>query len=1531
MSGAWPPLRDHSACGVGLLAARDGVASHESLERALRALAAVEHRGAVAADGRSSDGAGIMVDIPWAMLGEAPQSVALGCLFVDAEDEGEVLRIFERTFAVFDLDVLRYREVPIRPGVLGPIAAAARPRILHVIIRRPKDCRTEASFEARLYQAKQRARTRLRERLGPRTRERLFFTSLSCRTVVYKALTRADELAAFYPDLVNPRFVTRFALFHRRFSTNTRSTWDKAQPFRLIAHNGEINTIAGNRSWSYSREQALGLAPNELLTHRDVSDSGNLNEQVEALRARSSIPQIEDILAITIPTAGVRNDFYSFWGRAMEPWDGPALIAWSDGRALGARLDRNGFRPARWAMTPDRFVLASEAGIFGLDPAAIEAQGMVGAGSGIKVSLDSGEVHFRDPSVSRENFGARFDARLIDFPISSPKAASAASTPSHEFGPDAGGRGETQDPPRLPAPVRPLIDAATLGDARRFAALFSLSKEEHDKILGPMIADGREPIGSMGDTARPALFSRLPRSFYDYFFQTFAQVTNPPLDYIRERSVTDLSTYLGKRPNIFAAKELLPQAPGLRLDTPVLSLAQLAYVRRMCDSAPKHERPTEPRIRAREIDICVDAEALAADPRTALDAALKSIAQQTLAAAEAGRGIVILSDRAASYERPPLPSLLALRAAVVALNREGLRLESSLVLDTGDVRTTHQLACAVGFGATALCPRLACALARETGESEADADAAEGRLLGALEAGLLKVMSKMGISVVRSYQSAKLFTSLGLSQNLLRRYFPGLHSPVGGLDLSAIGADMLRTLAAARAAEGKLLPSNYLLKEHPRGRAGEAHSMTAARAKLVHEIGTLGARPKDPAASSDPSAEAWRTYVAAGEHEDPVNLRELFELRPLGEALTLDEVEANATILATFGAGAMSFGAISAEAQRDIFLAMRQIGGRSNSGEGGENPWYFVDGTTATTKQVASGRFGVDAEYLACAEEIEIKIAQGAKPGEGGQLMGIKVDAAIAQARHAKAGVDLISPPPLHDIYSIEDLKQLIYELRAVNPRARIAVKLVSGAEIGTIAVGVTKAGADVIQISGGDGGTGAAPISSMKHAGLPWELGLAEVHAALTQNGLRERVRLRVDGGLHRGFDVLVATALGADEFGFGKLLLIAEGCIMARICENNRCPRGIATHDPKFKAKYRGSPAAIVATMVALADEVRELLAGLGLRSLAALRGRSEALQPARRHRELLIERGLDLSRLLAGAEEPNTARLPAPRERPSELDRRLLDELWPKILRREPASLTLPVTTRDRAVLARLSGELALRAHGERMRSLARQPRTLEDPDRACYLPEPGSVELEFEGSAGQGFACFLVRGLEVRLRGEANDSVAKGMSGGSVAIVPAPTARFVAEDNVLIGNCALYGATGGALYLRGRAGDRFAVRNSGAEAVIEGAGMHACEYMTGGRVAILGAVGDNLGAGLTGGVVYLRSSEAEKINAQYLQLDPLDDEAAAELRAMLERHVERTGSATAQAALADWQQTRRSFFRGRPRTKAAAASDDVRSAG
>jgi glutamate synthase domain-containing protein 2/glutamate synthase domain-containing protein 1/glutamate synthase domain-containing protein 3 len=1464
MSGDHTPAFERStteraSCGVGFVASLRGEHAHATLQAALGALRRVEHRGALAADGVSSDGAGVMADIPFDLIGHEPGSVAVATMFTTADSarRARALAAFEETFEFLGIHLLGYRDVPVNPTVLGQQAREDMPHIVQAILRRPQPCRTDASFNTRLYFAKQLTRTKLK---AADAWVDLFFTSLSTTTVVYKALCRGGDLDKFYPDLANPRFKTRFALFHRRFSTNTRTSWDKAQPFRLIAHNGEINTVAGNRSWAYSREQAMGLARDELLTHDDISDSGNLNEMIEALKYRSSIPHIDDILAIMVPPADERGGYYEFWGRAMEPWDGPALIGYSNGETVGARLDRNGFRPARWCMTADAFYLASEAGAFALDESTIREKGTLRAGSGATVRLQTGKVHFRDPSASRENVGASFDSRLV--PLS-------------------------RVPERLDPTVRAGLPETVEPRALDVQALFGLTTEERDRILVPTIVGGKEPIGSMGDTARLAVFSDEPRSFYDYFFQNFAQVTNPPLDYLRETMVTDLTVYLGQRPNIFAPKELIPPAPGIRLRSPVLRLRDMQVLHALTE-----RKPSPLRTLAAVLD-CTFERSAGAD---GLRASLHRIAEESLAQVRDGRGVLILSHRGASIDRPPIPSLLALRSVIVMLNHWGARLDASVVLEAGDIRTTHELSCAVGFGATAVCPYLALEIAR-FGDIRALADvsldAREERLVQAYDSGLLKVMSKVGISVVRSYQSSKLFYAVGVGPKLLASYFRGLESPLGGVELEHVAQDVLRlsTLAADRA-PGEPLPSRYRLKEKVRGDEGERHSMTASRSKLVHDLVRGRSRGRSP-------DEILTAYEAEGDEAAPVSPRHLLDLRPADVPLRLDEVEPAEAIFPRFGSGAMSFGAISAEAQRDLFKAMRSVGARCNSGEGGENPYYYLDGTTATTKQVASGRFGVTAEYLVAGDEIEIKIAQGAKPGEGGQLMGVKVDEQIAFARHASPGVDLISPPPLHDIYSIEDLKQLIYELGTVAPGRPVCVKLVAGKNVGTIAAGVVKAGADIVQISGGDGGTGAAPLGSMLHAGLPWELGLVDVHRTLVQQGLRDHVRLRVDGGLSTARDIVLAALLGADEFGFGKLLLVAEGCIMARVCEKNRCPTGIATHDPKFKAKYKGSPEHVVTLLRHLAEGVRRILADVGARSLAEVVGQRQFLRADPRFHALADRRNLDLAGLLepvpyappVGGRSPTGDRVDS-----DTLDARITRQVAAALEKGEAARVRHPIQTTDRAVLAGLSGLLATRSHRARMAELDG-----ETPNLKRYDPAPGTIGVELEGSAGQGFAAFLVPGIDVTLFGEANDSVCKSMSGGRVVIRPSPSSSLVPEDNVIIGNCALYGATGGKLFVSGRAGDRFAVRNSGAIAVVEGAGLHACEYMTGGIVVILGPIWHNAGAGMTGGTVYLPRDQVHHVNDDYARVEDLDDEGLAILRPLLERHAEAAGSGRARTLL------------------------------
>ncbi|TNE71674.1 glutamate synthase large subunit [bacterium] len=1444
--------QDRSACGVGFISSRKNVFSHAQLELGLHALRCVEHRGACAADQVTGDGAGIMTDIPFELFGIDRNSMAVATLFlpVSPDRQRKALTIFEEIFRFYGMEVENYRDVPTNPEVLGEEAKESVPVIIQAFIKRPTHCRTDLSYDKLLFTAKQQVRLKTKEAgFG----SEFFFVSLSSKTIIYKALTKSNALDQFYPDLRNPRFKTRFVLFHRRFSTNTKTSWDKAQPFRLVAHNGEINTIIGNRSWAIAREKSLGVQRDELLTRDGISDSGSLNEMVESMRYRSGIPHVEDALAIMMPPADQHNEFYKFWSRSMEPWDGPAFVTYSDGNIIGARLDRNGFRPCRWAITDDHFYLSSEAGIFDIDEKLVHSKGTLNAGNGVSVDLKSGELFFRDPSHSRENESYKFDARTTRI---QQEHVEEAQELEHK------------------------------------KAVFSYTDEDLKMILYPMVLDGKEPIGSMGDTARVAIFSDQPRSFFDFFYQNFAQVTNPPLDYLREKMVTDLTTYLGKKPNIFETKELIPLAPALELKSPVLSLGQMAYLRKLMQK-PEKETGAVP--------IVFDTTFNKSHGAVGLKNRLKELEKEAIRSAEQGKTVIILSDESASFDKPAIPSLIALRAVVTALNNAGLRLETSIVVHSGEIKSTHHVACLIGYGANAVSPYLALEIARFQDDRKLnalDADTREANLIKSLESGLLKIMSKVGISVVRSYQSAKSFTALGLGKNLMRQYFSGTTSPIGGYELEHIVSQIEKTTAVCEKAEleGSLPIKTYQFKEHNKGIDGERHSMTNTRSKLIHEL-------VRETGFSLKSMELYDTYLRMGLDDEPVNIRHLFDLKRAEKAISVDKVEPIEEITKTFGSGAMSFGAISAESQRDIIEAMKEIGGRSNSGEGGENPFYYTNGISASIKQVASARFGVTAEYLVAGDEVQIKVAQGAKPGEGGQLMGLKVDADIAKARHANVGVDLISPPPLHDIYSIEDLKQLIYELKQLKPGMKVGVKLVAGAHIGTIAVGVAKAGADIIHVSGGDGGTGAASLSSMKHAGLPWELGLFEVHQTLINNNLRKNVILRTDGGLSTGKDIVMAALLGAEEFDFGKLLLVAEGCVMARICEKNTCPTGIATHDPKFKAKYKGTKDDVVNLCKYIAEDVRRNLAMMGFTTLDEIIGRNDLLTVNEKRVDLIRSRNLDLGYFFDTPVPSGYQKTDLFNDGISPLNQQLVHTLKPYIQRNEAYEGSFDVYSTDRAVLSTLSGYLAKRRSERRLAEIKG-----EQAETTAYTKK---INLNFTGSGGQGFGVFMVEGLDVKLYGEANDSVAKGMSGGKLVITPNSDSKYDPSNSAIIGNCALYGATGGTLYVHGLAGDRFAVRNSGATAVVEGLGLHACEYMTNGRVVVLGRMYHNLGAGMTGGELFTYGDPGSYINKEYIAECSISEEYYQQLYVLLDDYHRETGSSKAKYILKDWEEARKEF--------------------
>ncbi len=1480
---------ERDACGVGFVTSTRGERSHRIVDAALTVLANLEHRGAAASDPLTGDGAGILLAIPHELFVAtcpaidlvAPGAYGVGMFFLPLEESARatVVALVERVVREEGQIVLGWREVPVRPDHAGPAARASMPHVAQLLVGPGTLPADDAALDRKLYVIRKRIEAGARALPGL-TGEYPYVASLSTRTVVYKGLLTPEQLPRFYVDLADERTKTPLAIVHQRFSTNTFPSWSRAHPYRRVAHNGEINTLRGNVAWMKAREPVLeaGVFGEDVrklfpVIDEEGSDSAMFDDVLELLvHTGRSLPHA---MMMMIPEAWERDDtmdrarrgFYAYHASVMEPWDGPACIAFSDGRYVGAVLDRNGLRPARWATTSDGLVvMASETGVLELAPETITAKRRLTPGRMLLVDTREGRI------VE--------DAEL--------KAQIAARRPYGRWATENATPLEALAPAESSAPV-------TGTELRRRERLFGVTEEDVRSVLGPMAERGEEPVGSMGKDSPPAILSDRPQLFFSYFRQLFAQVTNPPIDPIREALVMSLRVALGPEANLFEESPL--HAKKLVLDGPIVDADAIARVRAANDPA---------RGIVSHVLRTVYAPGGGAP---GLEATLAALGREAELAVRDGATILVLSDRDSTRDEAPLPSLLALAAISQHLVDVGLRHRAGIVVESGEVREVMHVALLLGFGAGAVAPWLADAITKDLAERGALAQREPARAIEnlhhALEKGVLKVMSKMGISTLSSYRGARIFEALGVSTALLDRWFGGMRSTIGGIGTFELAEDCAaRHRAAWRAPALPLAPDSPDEALDPGGlyrfrRRGERHSWNPGTLALLQHAVRSADRDK---------FRAFQRRVD-DETKNAGFLRGLLEFVP-STPIPIESVEPVSAIVKRFKTGAMSFGSISKEAHETLAVAMNRLGGRSNSGEGGEDPERYVlsqDGTNrrSAIKQVASGRFGVTLEYLTQADEIQIKIAQGAKPGEGGQLPGDKVDEAIAKTRHATPGVQLISPPPHHDIYSIEDLAELIHDLKNANKAAHVSVKLVAESGVGTIAAGVAKAKADVIVVSGDAGGTGAAPLGSVQHAGIPWEIGLAEAQQVLTLNGLRDRVRLETDGQLKTARDVVIATLLGAEEMAFGTAALVASGCVMMRVCHLNSCPVGVATQDPELRARFTGQPEHVMNFFVFLAEEVRALMAELGFTTMAEMVGRVERL----RQRQGITHRRaqtVDLSRLLVAP--PPTAARRKLREQDHELelalDTVLLEEALPAIERREPIELAMPIRNVNRTTATLLSSEI-VRRHG------------------AAGLPD-ATVRLRFTGSAGQSFGAFLAAGVELVLEGDANDGAGKGLSGGRIVVFPPAGAGFVPEENVIVGNVALYGATSGEAFFRGIAGERFAVRNSGATAVVEGAGDHACEYMTGGVVVVLGGVGRNFAAGMSGGVAYVLEREGEelakRVNPAMVEMLPLDETDLSRVRSLVHKHFQRTQSQLAWRILSGWRPWSRRFVKVAPRASA-----------
>jgi glutamate synthase (ferredoxin) len=1471
-------VEERDACGVGFIAAVDGQGTHQLIEASLSALSCLEHRGACSADRESGDGSGLMTAIPhqllvpWFAQQKMPmpprEQLGVGMVFLpqDLKLRADARSYVETVIQAQNLKVLGWREVPVRPDVLGIQARENQPYIEQVLVTSPAHLEGDR-LERELYIA--------RSRIGKSLADDFYICSFSCRTIVYKGMVRAEILGEFYLDLRNPDYQSSFAIYHRRFSTNTMPKWPLAQPMRLLGHNGEINTLLGNINWMMAREVNLtvpGWTAEELanltpIVNTDNSDSYNLDSTMELL-VRTGRSPVEAAM-ILVPEAYQNQpdlkkhpeivDFYEYYSGLQEPWDGPAL------------------RPARYCITKDgNLIVASEAGVVPVPEELIVEKGRLGPGQAIAVDLQTHEIlknwEIKQRTAQKHPYGEWVRSRRQEI-----------------------GRQAFSDRPSSSDPLALLTQQTAFG----------YTAEDLEMIVLPMAMQGKEPTFCMGDDIPLAVLSEKPHLLYDYFKQRFAQVTNPPIDPLRESLVMSLTMVLGERGNL-----LNPSAEAadlLKLETPILNEAELADIKASAFTTQELSTLFE----------------IAIGP-AGLEQSLERLCREAAEAVRSGAKILILSDSCGSFSQGVagkidanysyIPPLLAVGAVHHHLIRQGLRLKASLIVDTAQCWSTHHFACLIGYGASAVCPYLALETIRqwwydaktqklmENGKLESiSLTTALTRYRKAVEAGLLKILSKMGISLLSSYHGAQIFEAIGLGRSLIDLAFAGTTSRVGGLNVQDVAQEVM---AFHRRAfphlTGKKLENFGFINYRP---GGEYHMNSPEMAKALHK------------AVADRNYDHYAVYQQYLENRPVSALRDLLEFNSDRASIPIEEVEPIAAIVKRFCTGAMSLGSLSREAHETLAIAMNRLGGKSNSGEGGEDPVRFkilddVDdkghspllphlkalhnGDTASSaiKQVASGRFGVTPEYLMSGKQIEIKMAQGAKPGEGGQLPGKKVSPYIAMLRRSKPGVDLISPPPHHDIYSIEDLSQLIFDLHQINPVAKVSVKLVAEIGIGTVAAGVAKANADIIQISGHDGGTGASPLSSIKHAGTPWELGVTEVHRVLLENNLRDRVLLRADGGFKTGHDVIMAALMGAEEYGFGSVSMIAEGCIMARICHTNNCPVGVTTQQERLRMRFPGTPEHVVNFFYFVAQEVRSLLARLGYRYLEEIIGRADLLQQ-RAAVKLTKTQALNLDCL---------TKLPDVRADRSwlihesvhsngpVLDDELLADprICQAILTQGSVTNTVNIANTDRTVGARIAGRIAQQYGDDGFE---------------------GEICLNFKGTAGQSFGSFNLSGMKLVLEGEANDYVGKGMHGGEIVIVLPQKASYNPAENAIVGNTCLYGATGGVLYANGRAGERFAVRNSLGKAVIEGAGDHCCEYMTGGVVVVLGSVGRNMGAGMTGGLAYILDEDdsfPEKVNPESVKIQRLCTSVGEQqLKEMIGAHVERTGSQKGQMILEQWE--------------------------